>query len=101
MKKYGYLTTKIGLIEIIVVAEQVVKVSFVNTRQVAKDSSNIVVVNCLKQLAMYFDKKLSDFNLPIALKGTPFQELAQKIVEWQHFLGLFFGRHLFLIFDRS
>lgn len=75
MKKYGYLTTKIGLIEIIVVAEQVVKVSFVNTRQVAKDSSNIVVVNCLKQLAMYFDKKLSDFNLPIALKGTPFQEL--------------------------
>ncbi|MBP1525760.1 MAG: hypothetical protein H9Q65_04095 [Spiroplasma ixodetis] len=22
-------------------------------------------------------------------------------VEWQHFLGLFFGRHLFLIFDRS
>ncbi|MBP1526597.1 MAG: methylated-DNA--[protein]-cysteine S-methyltransferase [Spiroplasma ixodetis] len=79
MKKYGYLTTKIGLIEIIVVAEQVVKVSFVNTRQVAKDSSNIVVVNCLKQLAMYFDKKLSDFNLPIALKGTPFQELAQKI----------------------
>ncbi|WP_458258633.1 hypothetical protein [Spiroplasma endosymbiont of Dactylopius coccus] len=23
------------------------------------------------------------------------------MVEWQHFLGLFFGRHLFLIFDRS
>ncbi|WP_458257463.1 ERF family protein [Spiroplasma endosymbiont of Dactylopius coccus] len=22
-------------------------------------------------------------------------------MEWQHFLGLFFGRHLFLIFDRS
>ncbi|WP_458257810.1 hypothetical protein [Spiroplasma endosymbiont of Dactylopius coccus] len=22
-------------------------------------------------------------------------------LEWQHFLGLFFGRHLFLIFDRS
>lgn len=75
MEEYGYLTTKVGLIEIIVVAEQVVKVSFVNTRQVSKDSSNIVVANCIKQLAMYFDKKLTEFNLPIALKGTPFQEL--------------------------
>lgn len=75
MKKYGYLTTKIGLIEIIVVAGQVVKVSFVNTRQFIEDSNDIVITNCQKQLAMYFDKKLTEFNLPLALKGTPFQEL--------------------------
>ncbi|MBP1526511.1 MAG: hypothetical protein H9Q66_01080 [Spiroplasma ixodetis] len=31
-------------------------------------------------------------NLKFSFDGT---------MEWQHFLGLFFGRHLFLIFDRS
>lgn len=75
MKKYGYLTTKIGLIEIAVVAGQVVKVSFVKTRQFIEDSSDMVITNCQKQLTMYFDRKLTEFNLPLALKGTPFQEL--------------------------
>lgn len=75
MKKYGYLVTKIGLIEIVVVAGQVVKVSFVKSRQFIEDSNNIVITNCQRQLAMYFDKKLTEFNLPLVLKGTPFQEL--------------------------
>lgn len=75
MKKYGYLTTKIGLIEIAVVAGQVVKVSFVKTRQFIEDSSDIVITHCQKQLTMYFDRKLTEFNLPLALKGTAFQEL--------------------------
>ncbi len=75
MKKYGYLTTKIGLIEIAVVAGQVVKVSFVNSRQFVEDSSDMVITNCQQQLTMYFDRTLTEFNLPLALKGTPFQEL--------------------------
>lgn len=75
MKKYGYLTTKIGLIEIAVVAGQVVKVSFVNSRQFVEDSSDVVITNCQQQLTMYFDRRLTEFNLPLALKGTPFQEL--------------------------
>lgn len=75
MKKYGYLMTKIGLIEIIAVAEQIIKVSFVSTRQFSEDNNSIVIANCIQQLAMYFDEKLTEFNLPIALKGTPFQEL--------------------------
>ena len=75
MKKYGYLTTKVGLIEVMVVAAQVVKIGFVASRQFPEDNNNIVVANCLQQLAMYFDKKLTTFNLPIVLKGTPFQEL--------------------------
>lgn len=75
MKKYGYLTTKVGLIEVVVIAAQVVKIGFVASRQFPEDNNNIVVANCLQQLAMYFDKKLTTFNLPIVLKGTPFQEL--------------------------
>ncbi|WP_425381391.1 methylated-DNA--[protein]-cysteine S-methyltransferase [Spiroplasma endosymbiont of Polydrusus pterygomalis] len=75
MKKYGYLTTKIGLIEIAVVVGQVVKISFVNSRQFVEDSSDMVIANCQQQLTMYFDRTLTEFNLPLALKGTPFQEL--------------------------
>ncbi|MBP1525873.1 MAG: hypothetical protein H9Q65_04880 [Spiroplasma ixodetis] len=34
-------------------------------------------------------------------KSTIVNNLEFYYLEWQHFLGLFFGRHLFLIFDRS
>ncbi|WP_342276141.1 methylated-DNA--[protein]-cysteine S-methyltransferase [Spiroplasma endosymbiont of Nebria brevicollis] len=75
MKKYGYFNSKTGLIEIIVENEQLVNLSFVEKPQFVNRKDDIVIANCLQQLAMYFDKKLTKFSLPMVLKGTPFQEL--------------------------
>lgn len=75
MKKYGYFFSKCGLIKIIVENDQLVNLSFVDKQQFVNSKDDIVIASCLQQLAMYFDKKLTIFSLPILLKGTPFQEL--------------------------
>lgn len=75
MKKYGYFFSKCGLIKIIIENDQLVNLSFVDKQQFVNSKDDIVIASCLQQLAMYFDKKLTIFSLPILLKGTPFQEL--------------------------
>lgn len=75
MKKYGYFKSKTGMIEIIIENEQLTNLSFVDKSQFINSKDDIVIANCLQQLAMYFDKKITNFSVPMGLKGTPFQEL--------------------------
>lgn len=75
MKKYGYFLSKVGLIEIVMVQSQLSHIRFVEKQQFINSNDDIVIANCCQQLAMYFDKKLTSFSLPVILHGTPFQEL--------------------------
>lgn len=78
-KSYGYYHSPIGWIKI-VADEQLISLSFIDDFDdkqwdVEQVSGNIVVQNCLEQLQQYFTKKLQQFNLPLAIKGSAFQEL--------------------------
>lgn len=75
-KSYGYYHSPIGWIKIIA-NEQVISLSFVD--QISKEAriknDSFVVQECIKQLKQYFNQELQEFNLPLAIKGTAFQEL--------------------------
>lgn len=75
-KNYGYYQSPIGWIKIFA-DEQVISLSFVDdiSQEQRIPSNNPVINNCINQLNKYFNYKLQEFNLPLAIKGTSFQEL--------------------------
>lgn len=90
-KSYGYYHSPIGWIEV-VADEQLISLSFIDDFHdeqwnIKKISDNIIVQNCLEQLAQYFEKKLQNFNLPLAIKGSSFQELV-----WSEVFKIPYGR---------
>ncbi|MDQ7982898.1 MAG: methylated-DNA--[protein]-cysteine S-methyltransferase [Spiroplasma sp.] len=79
MKDYGYYQSPIGLIEIIA-DDKIISLGFVT--EIVDDNlinpNNLVINQCLMQLDQYFKQELTTFNLPLNIKGTPFQELVWK-----------------------
>lgn len=76
---YGYYHSPIGWIKI-KANEQLVSLSFLEDISIEqwerkKTIDNIVIRSCVEQLKQYFEKKLRNFNLPLAIKGSSFQEL--------------------------
>lgn len=73
----GYYQSPIGLIKV-TANERLLSLSFVTIKDEQEDTNNFVINNCLKQLDQYFKQELTIFDLPLAPKGTPFQELVWK-----------------------
>jgi len=86
MKKYGYFSSKIGIIEIVVENDAIIGVCFVDQPRNENCQTDMIIANCIEQLTKYFAQKLTSFNLPIALSGTPFQELV-----WSKTYGIPYG----------
>lgn len=80
MASYGYYQSPIGLIKITADEASVLSLEFIETKvnQEALNSNNLVINNCLEQLDQYFKQDLTTFDLPLAPKGTKFQELVWK-----------------------
>ena len=70
-----YYHSPIGFIKIVASVEQIISLSFVEEISDSKNKTNLIVSQCVQQLKQYFAKKLQKFNLPLAIKGTTFQEL--------------------------
>lgn len=74
-KSYGYYHSPFGWIKV-TGDEQIISLELSDPVDEAIDSlDNPVVRNCIEQLHKYFTNQLQEFNLPLAIKGTPFQEL--------------------------
>jgi methylated-DNA-[protein]-cysteine S-methyltransferase len=71
-KFYGYYKSPIGLLEIICSKESLLSVEFVE-KKISEVRSNSLVDAVLKQLDQYFKGVRKEFDLPLALRGTPFQ----------------------------
>lgn len=75
---YGYYHSPIGCIEIIG-DQEIIKISLVEKfteRNVFLTASDNPVINkCIHQLQQYFEQQLQVFDVPLAVKGTEFQEL--------------------------
>jgi len=73
MMNYAYLESPIGLIELGGTAEALTTVAFVEQRR-ADAVSNTVVDEALWQLAEYFAGVRREFDVPLALHGSEFQQ---------------------------
>lgn len=81
MKKkriWSYYQSPIGWIKIVIDNEQLISLSFID-KNVNNDfvqiTNNIIIHDATEQLKKYFENSLQEFNLPLAIKGTAFQEL--------------------------
>ena len=54
-------------------AEEILKKWFPGDWEILWNDNNIILQRVQEQLQLYFIKKLLQFNLPLELKGTPFQ----------------------------
>ena len=83
---YSYYESPIGLMEMKATEEDLISVEFVEKiRNV--ETENGVTKECGKQLKEYFFGKRKEFNLPIKLEGTEFQ---QKV--WRELCKIQYGK---------
>jgi methylated-DNA-[protein]-cysteine S-methyltransferase len=75
---YKYITSPIGELELCAGDDGLVSVLFVSThkKELSKqvETEHPVLAETEKQLNAYFNKRLTAFNLPLALDGTEFQK---------------------------
>ena len=81
-----YYTSPVGFLKIQCTAEQVALIHFVNEPGLENDS-NELMKECLAQLDEYFLGKRKDFELPLAQRGSDFQQSV-----WNHLLTIPFGK---------
>lgn len=81
----GYLNSPIGLVEIRGASTAVTSLDFVDDRR-HKANPNRIVEHALRQVAEYFDGIRREFDLPLIMPGTAFQQAV-----WQHLLTLPYG----------
>jgi methylated-DNA-[protein]-cysteine S-methyltransferase len=82
---YSYYKSPIGLVEIGGTASAVTTLYFVDQRR-TPCTSTPVVDRAIQQVEAYFQGRLSEFDVPLALQGTPFQQGV-----WQQLLAIPFG----------
>ena len=75
---YNYYKSPIGLVEIGGTALAVTTLSFVDQRR-TPCTSTPVVDQAIQQVEAYFVGKLSEFDVPLALQGTPFQQAVWQL----------------------
>lgn len=83
---YNYLESPLGLIEIAANDLGLTAVSFC-TAATRHYSEQPLVLAAKTQLAAYFGKELTEFDLPLAASGTAFQQQV-----WHALLGVPYGR---------
>jgi methylated-DNA-[protein]-cysteine S-methyltransferase len=87
-KYYGYYKSPIGLLEIICTKESLLSVEFVDNEK-SGVHSNSLAEEVLKQLDQYFKGVRKEFDLSLALSGTPFQNRV-----WNELQKIPFGQTL-------
>lgn len=70
---YQYLSSPLGLIEITAIEQGLIAVSFC-AGPAHPCSEQPLVLAAKQQLAAYFGKELTEFDLPLAATGTAFQQ---------------------------
>jgi methylated-DNA-[protein]-cysteine S-methyltransferase len=83
---YGYYDSPIGLVEIGATSEEVISLFFVEKRR-SYAVPNDVCDEAVRQISEYFDGTRTEFDLPIALRGTDFQRQV-----WQQLRSIPFGQ---------
>ena len=83
---YAYYDSPIGLIEIGGTPEGITSIFFVEERR-PDVTSNVVCAEAVIQLAEYFEGTREDFDLPLELTGTEFQQQV-----WQELRSIPFGQ---------
>lgn len=84
---FGYVDSPIGTVEIGVQAECVTSLYFVDHPPHTNALENQVLQLAVEQVDAYFGGRLKVFDLPLDMKGTPFQQSV-----WQALLDVPFGR---------
>lgn len=69
----SYYTSPIGIIEIQSINEKICSALFVDAVNENITSESTVNLECIKQLNLYFEGTLTQFNLPKQQNGTAFQ----------------------------
>lgn len=86
MEKYkGYLKTKIGLLEIVSNSLKLEEINFVNKE--INSNHNEIVELTIKQLKEYFNLSRKEFDIPLSIEGTEFQN---KV--WHKLLEIPYGK---------
>lgn len=83
------ISSPIGNVEVVTSEEFITTVSIVNKRKPDSTTFPHCLLLCEKQLQEYFEGKRSFFDLPLQIKGTPFQE---KV--WTALLNIPYGSTL-------
>lgn len=82
---FGYYESPIGLIEISGTADAIRSLNFVEERR-DESCSNWLVDQAVKEIKEYFDGNREQFDVPLDLQGTAFQEAV-----WQELLKIPYG----------
>ena len=83
---YTYLTTEMGLVKITGNESAVTHVDFVAERD-QPENETPVLKKAREQLQEYFSGKRTEFDFPLAPKGTPFQQQV-----WRQLLTIPYGK---------
>ena len=81
-----YHNSPVGFLKIQCTATHVALIHFVNEPGLENDS-NELIEKCLAQLDEYFSGKRKNFELPLAQRGSDFQQSV-----WNHLLTIPFGK---------
>ena len=73
------INSPLGSLELKTDGNAIIALNFVFGEQSKTASSHPILIEASAQLNLYFKKKLSDFKLPLKLKGSSFQ-----IKVWDH-----------------
>ena len=68
----GYYNSPIGLIKICCNSHGITELDFVSSKDIA-DKQDSLITKCISQLGEYFKGKRKEFDLPVVLNGTAFQ----------------------------
>lgn len=81
-------SSPIGFIIIDIEGEHIVLLEFVkdNSTPTANNDGNAVYAECASQLTQYFEGTLTQFSLPLKLRGTTFQNEV-----WNHLAAIPYG----------
>lgn len=85
VKFVDYLTTPQGLLEIVANHNGLTAVTFVQAARFTP-CTNAIVRDAHAQLSQYFSRRLTEFSLPLAAKGTEFQQAV-----WDALLSIAYG----------
>ena len=82
MESVGFLTTPLGVLRVCVSEAGLVQVVYIAAEAGSElpTTENLMVAEACRQLAAYFEGRLTVFDLPLAPEGTPFQQRVWQAV---------------------
>lgn len=75
-----YHNTSAGLMEIVADGSFLYSVKFIVEQVHPQSDSDSLIKECISQIDEYFSGKRTEFNLPLFVSGTPFQEKIWNII---------------------